>query len=159
MFFGISHIKPREVPPNITKPQYVVEGGARTVGSSKPQYPRELKSRKVKLGSGAESRIREAAQLASRVRNFAGSLVRVGVTTDAIDNAVHDYIVSHSAYPSPLLYNDFPKSCCTRLSRVLLQTSIYSKSCSALITSYAMEYPMIARSKTEISLILTSRYT
>lgn len=78
--FGVSHIKPRGVPSNITKPHYAVAGEARTMGSpSKPQYPRELKSRKVTLGSGAENHIREAAQLASQVRNFAGSLVRVRV--------------------------------------------------------------------------------
>lgn len=43
----------------------------------------------------------------------------MGVTTDAIDAAVHEYIVSHGAYPSPLLYAGFPKSCCTSVNNVI----------------------------------------
>jgi methionyl aminopeptidase len=39
---------------------------------------------------------------------------QVGVTTDEIDKEVHDFILSHGAYPSPLGYRGFPKSCCTR---------------------------------------------
>lgn len=40
-------------------------------------------------------------------------LVKPGVTTEEIDKAVHEYIVSQKAYPSPLNYNNFPKSVCT----------------------------------------------
>ncbi|TFY53138.1 hypothetical protein EVJ58_g9616, partial [Rhodofomes roseus] len=48
-----------------------------------------------------------------------GSLVEVGVTTDSIDGQLHDYILSHSAYPSPLLYRGFPRSCCTSINNVV----------------------------------------
>ncbi len=41
-------------------------------------------------------------------------VVQVGVTTNTIDAAVHEYIVARGAYPSPLRYKGFPKSCCTR---------------------------------------------
>jgi methionyl aminopeptidase len=40
-------------------------------------------------------------------------MIRPGITTDEIDRAVHDFIVSKGAYPSPLNYREFPKSCCT----------------------------------------------
>ena len=42
-----------------------------------------------------------------------------GVTTDKIDAAIHHFIVSHGAYPSPLLYQGFPKSCCTSVNNIL----------------------------------------
>ncbi|TCD65959.1 hypothetical protein EIP91_001951 [Steccherinum ochraceum] len=51
--------------------------------------------------------------------DYAGSLVKPGVTTGDIDAAVHDFIVSHSAYPSPLLYQGFPKSCCTSVNNIV----------------------------------------
>ena len=43
-----------------------------------------------------------------------------GVTTDEIDARVHDYIVAHGAYPSPLLYKGFPKSCCTSVNNIIV---------------------------------------
>ena len=45
--------------------------------------------------------------------DYGHSLVRVGITTDEIDLAVHKYITERDAYPSPLNYNHFPKSLCT----------------------------------------------
>lgn len=41
------------------------------------------------------------------------------MSTDAIDEIVHNLCVSHGVYPSPLYYNKFPKSCCTSLNEVL----------------------------------------
>lgn len=43
----------------------------------------------------------------------------MGVATENIDARIHDYIVSHNAYPSPLLYLGFPKSCCTSINNVV----------------------------------------
>ncbi|KAH9927353.1 peptidase M24, structural domain-containing protein, partial [Fomitopsis serialis] len=62
---------------------------------------------------------RSAARLARDVLRFAGSLVKVGVTTASIDAQLHDRILSHNAYPSPLLYRGFPKSCCTSINNVV----------------------------------------
>lgn len=60
--------------------------------------------------------MRASGRLAARVLDYAGSLVRAGVTTDEIDRAVHKMIVEHNAYPSPLNYGKFPKSCCTSVN-------------------------------------------
>ncbi|RZC36033.1 Peptidase M24 domain containing protein [Asbolus verrucosus] len=43
---------------------------------------------------------------------------QVGQTTDALDTFVHDFIVTHEAYPSPLNYKHFPKSVCTSVNNV-----------------------------------------
>ncbi|KAJ3509702.1 hypothetical protein NMY22_g16205 [Coprinellus aureogranulatus] len=75
---------------------------------------------KIQLGGEQERGVREAGRLAKRVREYAGSLVKVGVTTDEIDRAVHEYIVKHGAYPSPLGYQEFPKACCTSVNNVVV---------------------------------------
>jgi methionyl aminopeptidase len=46
-------------------------------------------------------------------------MVAPGVTTEDIDKAVHEYIVSQDAYPSPLGYYNFPRSCCTSINEVI----------------------------------------
>lgn len=128
--FGVSHIKRREVPTDIEKPPYVLNNGNELQeGVNKPESI-------IELGGEAESRLRKVAQLASRVREFAGPLVKVilllwqlqvvltriqvGVTTNAIDSAIHDFILSHKAYPSPLGYLGFPRSCCTSVNNILV---------------------------------------
>ena len=41
-------------------------------------------------------------------------MVKVGITTDEIDKAVHKFIIDNDAYPSPLNYYNFPKSLCVK---------------------------------------------
>ncbi|KIY49138.1 methionine aminopeptidase [Fistulina hepatica ATCC 64428] len=106
--WGVSHIIPRSVPPGIPHPPYTQEGNE--CGRESPR------GSQIKLGGREEARIREAAQLARSVRDFSGSMP--GVTTHDIDEAVHDFIVARGAYPSPLRYQGFPKSCCTSINNV-----------------------------------------
>ena len=47
-------------------------------------------------------------------------LFQPGVTTDFINETVHQEIVSRGAYPSPLKYRGFPKSCCTSVNNVVV---------------------------------------
>uniref|UniRef100_A0A3P8W2S2 Methionine aminopeptidase n=1 Tax=Cynoglossus semilaevis TaxID=244447 RepID=A0A3P8W2S2_CYNSE len=44
---------------------------------------------------------------------------KVGMTTDEIDLIVHQEIIKHNAYPSPLSYGGFPKSVCTSVNNVV----------------------------------------
>ena len=64
-------------------------------------------------------KMKRASQLARYVLDTAGRAVQPGVTTDEIDALVHDTIVQHGAYPSPLNYHGFPKSCCTSINEVI----------------------------------------
>ena len=57
--------------------------------------------------------MREACLIARRAIDLGHSQVKPGVTTDFIDGVVHNYIITHGAYPSPLNYHKFPKSICT----------------------------------------------
>ncbi|XP_073301381.1 methionine aminopeptidase 1B, chloroplastic-like isoform X1 [Primulina huaijiensis] len=63
--------------------------------------------------------LRAACQLAARVLEHAGSLVRPSVTTNEIDKAVHQMIIDAGAYPSPLGYGGFPKSVCTSVNECM----------------------------------------
>jgi methionyl aminopeptidase len=73
------------------------------------------------LRHDAESiaRMRTAARLARRALEEVCSFVQVGITTDALDEACHDFIVKQNAYPSPLNYVGFPKSLCTSVNEVI----------------------------------------
>ncbi|KAF9449026.1 methionyl aminopeptidase [Macrolepiota fuliginosa MF-IS2] len=110
--FGVSHIKPRAVPENIIRPPYVRNNGLETL--EEPDKPESI----IELGGDAEARLRAAARLAKKVREFSGSLI--GVTTNEIDQAIHEFILSHKAYPSPLRYLGFPRSCCTSVNNVIV---------------------------------------
>ena len=46
-------------------------------------------------------------------------LLREGITTDEIDESVHNFIVSQGAYPSFLSYRGFPKSIATNINEVV----------------------------------------
>ncbi|MTV28990.1 M24 family metallopeptidase, partial [Nitriliruptoraceae bacterium ZYF776] len=48
-----------------------------------------------------------------------GTLVKPGITTDAIDQEVHQMIIDNGAYPSPLGYGGFPKSVCTSVNECI----------------------------------------
>ncbi|KAG6836389.1 hypothetical protein H0H93_008534 [Arthromyces matolae] len=113
--WGVSHIKPRSVPESIIRPSYAQPGYA-DVGNS---FSRHTVGERITLGGEAEARIRDAANLAKKVRNYAGTLAKPGVTTNSIDESVHNYIIAHSAYPSPLLYQDFPRSICTSVNNII----------------------------------------
>ncbi|XP_021299746.1 methionine aminopeptidase 1B, chloroplastic isoform X2 [Herrania umbratica] len=65
------------------------------------------------------AQMRAACELAARVLDYAGTLVRPSVTTDQIDKAVHQMIIEAGAYPSPLGYGGFPKSVCTSVNECM----------------------------------------
>lgn len=64
-------------------------------------------------------KMRAAGKVAREVLDAAGSMVRPGITTDEIDNFVHEETLKRGAYPSPLNYRGFPKSCCTSVNEVI----------------------------------------
>ncbi|XP_021723880.1 methionine aminopeptidase 1B, chloroplastic-like [Chenopodium quinoa] len=102
-------VSPRlPVPDHIQKPPYV--------GSNKlPELSNEYQIH----DSEGISHMRAAGELAARVLDYAGTLVRPSVTTDEIDKAVHQMIIDAGAYPSPLGYGGFPKSVCTSVNECM----------------------------------------
>jgi methionyl aminopeptidase len=96
----------RQVPASVTAPEYV---GRR--------YPK-LGEPDVKDADTIE-RMRVAGKLAAEALQEVGRAVAPGVTTDELDRAGHEFLISHGAYPSTLGYRGYPKSLCTSLNEVI----------------------------------------
>ncbi|XP_020256746.1 methionine aminopeptidase 1B, chloroplastic [Asparagus officinalis] len=96
------------VPDHILKPPYV--------GSN--LLPELSKEHQIHDDEGI-ARMRAAGELAARVLEFAGTMVRPSITTNEIDKAVHNMIIDAGAYPSPLGYGGFPKSVCTSVNECM----------------------------------------
>lgn len=65
------------------------------------------------------AKLKEVALLARQALDLGHSVVKAGVTTDYIDEVVHNFIINNNAYPSPLNYYKFPKSLCTSVNEVI----------------------------------------
>ena len=63
--------------------------------------------------------MRESCQLAARTLVMVGEHLQPGMTTEQLNTLVHEFIVSHDAYPAPLDYKGFPKSVCTSRNAVV----------------------------------------
>jgi methionyl aminopeptidase len=96
----------REVPAHIPRPEYV--------GKREPK-----RSNKTVQTADVIDRMRRAGRLAAQAVILAGEQCKPGVTTDEIDEVVHEFLCDHGAYPSTLGYKGFPKSCCTSLNEVI----------------------------------------
>ena len=64
--------------------------------------------------------MRRACKITAAARALAGEMVRPGVTTKAIDKAVHDFIVSQGATPSFLHYSGYPASVCISVNNTVI---------------------------------------
>ena len=64
--------------------------------------------------------MRQACKITAAARALAGEMVRPGVSTKAIDKAIHDFIVSQGAKPSFLHYNGFPASSCISVNSTVI---------------------------------------
>ena len=58
-------------------------------------------------------------KLGRLVLDTAHKAVKVGVTTDELDQIVHETAIENDCYPSPLNYYKFPKSVCTSVNEVV----------------------------------------
>ena len=88
-------------------PDYAIDGVPKRKGSSSEI---EIKSEEEIV------KMRAAGKCAREVLDLAGVMVKEGITTDEIDAAVHEASIERGAYPSPLNYRNFPKSCCTSVN-------------------------------------------
>ena len=97
----------RRVPADIERPPYALDGDPGPSVSSLVRTPQELDAMRRTGAAAAEILLR------------AGELVKPGVTTDKIDEFVHQACIDKGGYPSPLNYRGFPKSVCTSINEVI----------------------------------------
>jgi methionyl aminopeptidase len=111
--FPYSFTGKRHVPDHIKKPDYAKTGQPN-------QHFQQLADKAIPINDEAAiAGIRLACLIGRKALDVGHSMVRVGVTTEEIDKAVHDYIISQDAYPSPLNYYGFPRSCCTSVNEII----------------------------------------
>lgn len=63
--------------------------------------------------------IKKSSKLAAQTLNYLKDFVKVGISTNEINNLAHQYIIKHNAIPAPLNYGGFPKSICTSVNDVV----------------------------------------
>lgn len=63
--------------------------------------------------------LRAAGQLAAATLDMITPHVQPGVTTEELNQIIHDYTLAHGATPAPLNYRGFPKSCCISINHVV----------------------------------------
>jgi len=102
----------RMVPSTIVTPDYATSGRPKDRG---PLLPWQVE---VKNAQDIEG-MRVAGRIAREVLDSVPAIIRPGLTTEAIDLLVHEETIKRGAYPSPLNYHSFPKSCCTSLNEVI----------------------------------------
>ncbi len=95
------------VPASIERPEYMFHSGPEVVTTSDIKSPETIE------------KIRAAGKIAADTLQYAGSLVKPGVTTDEIDRLAHQFMVDAGAYPSTLGYMGYPKSLCTSINEVI----------------------------------------
>jgi methionyl aminopeptidase len=98
---------PREVPASIVRPPYVGRTAPERYTGDDVQSPEIIE------------RMRVAGRLAAQAMHAAADIISPGITTDDLDQVVHEFLIDHGAYPSTLGYRGFPKSCCTSVNEVI----------------------------------------
>ena len=101
----------RTIPGSIARPDYADDGRPKAKG---PVLPWQVEVKSAKDIEG----MRAAGRIAREVLDAAGRIVEPGITTEQIDILVTEETIKRGAYPSPLNYHKFPKSCCTSVNEV-----------------------------------------
>lgn len=97
----------RQVPAQITRPEYVGKSGPSKFAGSNIPNDEVLEV------------MRAASKLAANALVTVGRSILPGVSTDFLDKIGHEYLCDHGAYPSTLGYRGFPKSLCTSINEVI----------------------------------------
>eukprot|EP00127_Corallochytrium_limacisporum_P006578 Clim_evm7s231 gene=Clim_evmTU7s231 len=97
----------------VQKPDYAVHG--QPISEQRAKSQTQIKQLTAEEIKGME----HVCELAREVLDIAVEMAKPGVTCEEIDDAVHAACMERDAYPSPLNYYEFPKSCCTSLNEVI----------------------------------------
>jgi len=107
-------ISPRSVvPAHIVRPDYADTGNPVSEMKNRNSHTVEA------LNADEIVAMREVSKIGREVLDIAGAAIKVGMTTDEIDRIVHEATIARNAYPSPLNYKEYPKSCCTSVNEII----------------------------------------
>ena len=107
----------REVPKNIEPPEYA----SNELGISlSEEMVKRNKIKEIPIYNEHDiEEMKVVCKLGRLVLDTAHKAVGVGVTTDELDQIVHETAIENDCYPSPLNYYKFPKSVCTSVNEVV----------------------------------------
>ncbi|NJO54752.1 MAG: type I methionyl aminopeptidase [Bacteroidales bacterium] len=78
------------------------------------------KNGQIKLHGHADfAGMRKAGRLVAEALDLITPMIKPGVTTEAIDRAVFEFVVDHGALPATLMYRGYRKSTCTSINHVV----------------------------------------
>lgn len=63
--------------------------------------------------------IRKSGKLTKRILDMVAERIKPGITTNEINQWVHEYTIQNGGYPAPLNYQGYPKSVCTSINNVV----------------------------------------
>jgi methionyl aminopeptidase len=98
---------PREVPASIARPRYVGRSAPERYAGDDVQPPEIIEKMRI------------AGRIAAQAMHAAAEIISPAITTDDLDQVVHEFLIDNGAYPSTLGYRGFPKSCCTSVNEVI----------------------------------------
>lgn len=103
----------RVVPEDIVRPDWAENGLPIT-------EQKNYRTSKISVYNKEQiKRIRKACTLGREVLDAGAAHIKPGITTDELDEIIHNEIIKRGAYPSPLNYYNFPKSVCTSVNEVI----------------------------------------
>lgn len=79
----------------------------------------EIPSRNLILKEEDIEGIRKSGAITKGILDGVGEMIKENVTTNQIDEYVHNYTLEHGGTPATLGYHGFPKSCCTSINEVI----------------------------------------
>ena len=103
----------RSVPDSIQKPDYALDSIPKSEAKIRGSHIIQV------LNENDIQKMKTVCRIAREVLEEGAAAIKVGVTTDEIDRIVHEACIKRNAYPSPLNYHGFPKSCCTSVNEVI----------------------------------------
>ena len=103
-----------KTPQSVPRPDYATSG----VPKSELHHNKTFNIPKVNKPEDIAD-LRQACLIGRQALDLGHKAVRVGITTNEINDLVHEFIVSKECYPSPLNYHGFPKSLCTSVNEVI----------------------------------------
>lgn len=106
---------PKPLPASILRPDYAETG----IPRSELDVRNKAATTIPILTNEEQQKLRTVCRMARQVLDAAGRAIKVGATGDQIDRIVHDECIRMGAYPSPLNYQGFPRSCCVSVNEVI----------------------------------------
>ena len=77
------------------------------------------KQKKLILTQAHQDAMRRAGRVNAQLLDYIRPFVKAGITTQVIDEMIHQWTIDHGHQPATLGYQNYPKTCCTSVNDVI----------------------------------------